>query len=97
MAASLLLLVSAAVGLAGGGSGPPPAERRLLARGWQRADHVACGPLREGAYYEAANEEGSAELLALPEGAALVSRLPLPEPPYDCREITEPHFVEEIL
>lgn len=95
MLASLALLISAAVGLAGTGPSAD-AGASLRARGWQALDQVACEGLRAGRYYELGNDEATAELLAVPGGGVLVSHLPLPEAPYECREVTEPHFVEEI-
>jgi hypothetical protein len=95
MAASLFVLIAAALSLAPGGEAGGDAAG-LRARGWQSADRAACEQLRSGAYYEIGNEEGTVEALALADGSLLASRLPLPEAPYECREIPEPHFVEEI-
>jgi hypothetical protein len=95
MLASLSLTVSAALSLSGSATPAGDAAAALRARGWQETGHLVCGDLRPGAYYEAGNEESSAELLALPGGGALVSGL-LPDPPYACREIPGPQFVEEI-
>lgn len=95
MAASLLLFIAAAVSLAGGEEGGDPRAAALLRRGWLPADHLDCAAPAAGSYIEISNEQGSAEVFVLASGF-LVSRAPLPEPPYDCRPVREPHFVEEI-
>jgi hypothetical protein len=95
MAASFLLFVSAAVGLAGGDETADPRTTSLLARGWVSVDHLECPSPSPGSFFEVSGEQGSAEVLALKSGF-LASRAPLPEPPYECRQIHEPHFVEEI-
>lgn len=95
MVACLLLVISAAVGLAG------PAEEAggeagLRARGWQALDRVTCEGLLAGRYYELGNDDATVELFVAGPDNLWVSRLPLPEPPYECHEIPEPHFIEEI-
>ncbi|MGZ3651834.1 MAG: hypothetical protein ACXWR1_08330 [Bdellovibrionota bacterium] len=97
MAASALLVVSGAVSLS---SEPAPSSQPpslLAARGWAALDQVGCEGLLPGHYYEVGNEETTAEIFAFEEGRFFASRLPLPEAPYACRPINEPHFVEEIL
>jgi len=95
MAASLFLLIAAAVSLAGEEEGADPSATALLKRGWQRIDHLDCAAPTAGSYFEVSNDQGSAEAFALNTGY-LVSRSPVPEPPYDCRLVRKPHFVEEI-
>jgi hypothetical protein len=97
MAASALLVISGAVGLSGGPAQPfAQMPHQLTARGWSALDQVGCEGLLPGHYYEVGNEESTAEIFAFEEGRFLASRLPLPEPPYACRPIFEPNFVEEI-
>jgi hypothetical protein len=95
MVASLLVLVSAAVGLAGGENADTRASI-LLSRGWFPAGRAHCTGWKSGVYYELANDDTSAELYSLGDDSSLASRLPLPEEPYQCREIPGPSFVEEI-
>ncbi len=96
MAASLLLIISATIGLAGGSQENPELDA-LLAHGWVWSDRLDCGALRPGTFYEVGNEKSSAEVFFLDLRKQLVSQLPLPEMPYQCREIKKPHFIEEIL
>ncbi len=98
MTASLLLVISGALALAPA-SAPEAAEAdSLLARGWQRTE-IPCGNPSLGRFYEVAHEESgaSAEAYYLGSGLYLASHLPLPSGPLDCREISEPQFIEEIL
>jgi hypothetical protein len=95
MAACFLLLISAAVGLSGGAAEEDPALSALRARGWAALDHVECAGLTAGDYFEVSSEKESAEIYYL-GASSLASRAPLPEPPYECRKIPKPHFVEEI-
>ena len=95
MAAFLMILISASLSLADHAS-PNTAQDELLLRGWQHQDRIACKSLLPGHFYEAGNEESSVEILALKENDFFVSKLPLPEEPYECHPITAPHFIEEI-
>ena len=94
----LMLVVSAAVGLSEESSlSADPLTAPLLARGWVYLDHVDCDRLQPRAFYELSNERESAEFFTASDGRYLASRPALPEPPYECRPISEPHFIEEIL
>jgi hypothetical protein len=95
LAASLFLLVSAALSLwEKPPSAPAGPAAALLERGWRKAESLPC-PTVPGRFYELEGDGSAAEAFALGRGEALVSR-PLAIHPVHCREIEQPHFVEEI-
>lgn len=98
MAASLLLFISGTLALFAPAAEEDPQAGNLIARGWLPIESdLPCGAVRAQAFYEISNDTTSAEAFYLGQGKFLVSHATLPEAPISCREIPEPHFIEEIL
>jgi len=97
LAASLLLFVSAVLGLSGGKVTEDAKAETLLALGWQKTDRLPCtNPTLPGNFYEIEGESKTVEAYALTASTSLAASLPLPAQTSPCREISEPHFIQEI-
>jgi hypothetical protein len=96
LAASCALGTSAFLFLFPGSEFQDPWAARLLGAGWQSTEDLACSPLRRGSFYELENEESAAEAYVRQDAGTLAAHLPLPAPPYQCREIPQPSFVSEL-
>lgn len=95
--AFLALAISAFLSLRGESGNLDSQSPRLLAKGWAQTDPPACENLKEG-YFELESENSTVELYHSPSGQILSSRpTPWPEPPYHCRPIAKPSFIQEIL
>lgn len=94
-----LAATSLALGVSGflllpGAAEPSENFEALLAHGWQLADSIPCPAVEPGNYFELESESGVAEGFFSPKGQWLVSDLP--EPPFTCRTISRPTFIQEI-
>jgi len=94
---SLLLLISATIMLAGKREEQDGERQTLLLRGWQRTERLPCPNPEAGKFYELEGESEVIEAYAQGTAGALAAKLPLPSPVLHCREISRPHFIEEIL
>ncbi|HEY8280054.1 MAG TPA: hypothetical protein VIH99_10540 [Bdellovibrionota bacterium] len=95
LVASLFLLTGACLCLPEGSQSLGP-EELLRQHGWVAADRLTCTLPQAGSYLEIENGEAVREAYYQGGNSVLVSRLPLPEAPYLCREIEKPTFVEEV-
>ena len=68
----------------------------LRARGWLDVSAPECKSLAYQHYYELESMEDSAEIFVSADGNILGAKAPLPEPPYSCRPIPKPNFIQEI-
>ncbi|MGE3262783.1 MAG: hypothetical protein AB7K68_13465 [Bacteriovoracia bacterium] len=94
-----LAATSLALGVAGflllpGTAETPENFETLLAHGWQLTDSTPCQNLEPGTYFELESESGVAEGFFSLSGQWLISDLP--EPPFLCRKISRPTFIQEI-
>lgn len=79
----------------------PPAELEteistLLARGWQWNESVRCANAAPGTYFEFESPTSSVEGFFSQSGRWLTALETLPEPPYQCRKISRPTFIQEV-
>ena len=80
---------------------PPAAHsdeqtEKLFAHGWTISESHPCSEMEPGSFFEADSDQVAIEGYFSTTGLILISGSTLPEPPYQCRKIKQPSFIQEI-